>query len=182
MSKGSISSSNLYDEIDSSIVELFIYLASQEKSLFVFDNVDHYIDLEYGSLTGILQDLFTQASRNLSQSRVIITCRPLIKHISTSSLILPLPGITLRDTIELFQQRDATSSTHAEIEDAYELTKGHAFWLDLMAVQVARIPSVTLKGLLEDHRRGRSDTPDILTPICVSHPVPWTQVCLMRRA
>jgi tetratricopeptide (TPR) repeat protein len=77
-----------------------------------------------------------------------------------------MKGLELDEAGELFAQRTGTDSTpRQDIEAAYELTEGHAFWLDLMAVQVARVPGVTLKRLLEDIRRGRGDTPDVLSSI-----------------
>jgi tetratricopeptide (TPR) repeat protein len=61
--------------------------------------------------------------------------------------------------MQLFRERGAASSPK-EIDDAYQLTEGHAFWLDLLAVQVAKRAAVTnLTRIVEDIRRGAGPLP-----------------------
>jgi tetratricopeptide (TPR) repeat protein len=75
-------------------------------------------------------------------------------------------GISLQEANELFALRcPAITLSADEISEAHRITEGHVFWLDLLALQVARVSGVTLEGLLEDLHRGRGDRPDVLTSI-----------------
>jgi tetratricopeptide (TPR) repeat protein len=70
-----------------------------------------------------------------------------------------LVGISLEATRELFSARKAKYTTD-EIEDAYQLTDGHAFWLDLLASQIAKNDSLTVTTLLERIRQGKGHLPE----------------------
>ena len=71
-----------------------------------------------------------------------------------------LEGIDLSATQRLFEQRGAAAAA-ADIEEAHRVTEGHAFWLDLLAVQVAKRPLETpLDDLLDEIRTGRGPLPD----------------------
>lgn len=77
-----------------------------------------------------------------------------------------MQGISLEEAVDLFQQRtDGVAIAESEIREAHVLTNGHAFWLDLMAIQVSKVPGMTLNKLLENVRRGRGDGPDVLSSI-----------------
>lgn len=121
------------------ILDLFASLAANHRILFVFDNVDHYVDLERGSLAG-LADQFAQLIEHSNlQCRVIYTCRPSIKSLGERSFELRLKGLDLDAARELFHLRNVDASDD-DITRAHELTGGHAFWLDLIAAQVGRNP------------------------------------------
>jgi hypothetical protein len=67
----------------------------------------------------------------------VFTCRPKVEYGDALALSIHLEGLTLGASVKLFSQRGARS-TVAEIEEAHALTKGHAFWLDLLAIQVGK--------------------------------------------
>jgi tetratricopeptide (TPR) repeat protein len=60
------------------------------------------------------------------------------------------------------------------VRAAHQLTNGHAFWLDLLAVQVTKVPGTTLPKLLQDMRRGRENVPDVLSSI-------WDKLALREK-
>jgi len=71
-----------------------------------------------------------------------------------------LEGIDLSATSRLFEQRLATAAA-TDIEEAHRVTEGHAFWLDLLAIQVAKRPFETpLDDLLDAIRTGRGPVPE----------------------
>jgi len=112
------------------------------KLLIVFDNVDHYVDLDQNKLTGTAHDFLSAFLKHPSKSRIVFTCRPEIKYAS-DVLSLNVQGLSVSAVAELFAKRGASASQQ-EIERAHSLTGGHAFWLDLIAAQVAK-NSTTLK-------------------------------------
>jgi len=60
---------------------------------------------------------------------------------------------------QLFSSRGALTRTD-EIEDAHSLTEGHAFWLDLLAIQISkRAPRITLTSLVDEIRSGGGPLP-----------------------
>src|SRR5204862_307770 len=91
------------------------------------------------------------------ESQFIFTCRPQVTHDNPSVLRIPLAGLKLSETFELFKQRGAATALEDDIAEAHELTSGHAFWLDLLAVQVARrLDGVDLPRLIRDIKGGRA--------------------------
>lgn len=151
---------------DSDLVDIFIATSLSRNIVFVFDNVDHYIDLEKSVFIGILDTLVRRFNSSESKSRIIITCRPHVNYDLASAITLSIKGLSLEEAFELFEQRTGSNQTpKPDIEAAHDMTAGHAFWLDLLAVQVARVPGVTLRNLIEDVRRGRGGAPDVLSSI-----------------
>jgi tetratricopeptide (TPR) repeat protein len=137
LSSGRISGEDLAKQSSSSIVEILLQFLKDQRVLFVFDNVDHYVDLEATKMTGAA-DVFIEALlKSNSKSQAVFTCRPEVIYEHPRVLNIRLEGISLSAAVELFSRRGASSSI-AEIEEAHELTKGHAFWLDLLAIQVGK--------------------------------------------
>jgi hypothetical protein len=88
----------------------------------------------------------------------MFTCRPAINHNHPRVLSFRLEGITLDDAIELFRLRNAPADENS-IGQAHTLTRGHAYWLDLLAAQLARrAPHIELPDLL---RSFDTDTPEL---------------------
>ena len=161
----------LADSSDADLADLLVDCSANAKTIFVFDNVDHYVDLENFRFVGLLARLVEGFANAETTSQLILTCRPKVKYSEASVISIPMPGLSITETIALFAKRggDSVVVEKTEIEAAHEMTKGHPFWLDLIAVQVAQVPGVTLAGLLEDLRRGREETPNVLSSI-------WTRL------
>ena len=151
---------------DAELVDLFISISFDRAMVFVLDNVDYYVDLESLQFVGILNTLVREFANSRSTSRLIITCRPKVSYDLANVITLGLGGISLQGDVELFERRSGAAVVLREdIASAHQMTDGHVFWLDLLAVQVARVPGVTLKRLIEDVRRDRGGAPDILSSI-----------------
>ncbi|RWP82053.1 MAG: hypothetical protein EOR12_32350 [Mesorhizobium sp.] len=165
-SEGRVSADDLTEADDAELVEVLIDQTSDAKAILVFDNVDSYIDLENRRFIGLLDTLVHGISTSESTSRVVLTCRPDVQYPSSSVITLAIKGISVEEATELFAKRAPTVIIPDEdIREAHTRTNGHAFWLDLLAVQVTKIPGTTLRKLLNDMRRGRDDGPDILSPL-----------------
>src|ERR1035438_695335 len=105
-------------------------------------------------MVGSADILVRALQESSSKSRVLFTCRPLVHYNTAAILSLRLEGFELGAAQSLFSKRGA-SAIPGEIEAAHDLTKGHVFWLDLLAVQVAqRTPGPGLSSLLLRLRPG----------------------------
>ncbi|WP_176489001.1 NB-ARC domain-containing protein [Rhizorhabdus dicambivorans] len=165
-SVGKISSDDLTEADDEELVEILLNHIEDADAILVFDNVDSYVDLENRTFIGAIDILINRISTMKCSSRIILTCRPDVQYASSSVITFPMKGISEEETLELFSKRaPGHTIPDSDIRDAHALTKGHAFWLDLIAVQVNKVPGTTLRKLLDDMRRGREEVPDVLSSI-----------------
>lgn len=159
LSEGMMTGEDLARQTAESIVGLLINFITDREILFVFDNVDHYTDLESKRLIGSAELLVEALQKCSSKSRVVFTCRPSVYYPSANFLNIPLEGIQLASAEVLFAKRGASSS-RSEIEAAHVLTEGHAFWLDLLAIQAAQGTfGRDLKSILAEIRAGGGPLP-----------------------
>ncbi|WP_136057798.1 hypothetical protein [Candidatus Halocynthiibacter alkanivorans] len=157
----------LVSSSDADLADLLVARSAESQTIFVFDNVDHYVDLENFRFVGLLDKLVKAFATSPTTSKIILTCRPQVRYSEASIITIPMPGLNLDETEALFEKRGVANDAckTADIQAAHEMTDGHPFWLDLMAVQVAQVPGTTLSGLLEDIRRGREESPNVLSSI-----------------
>lgn len=160
LSGGALAGSDLAKRPIEMLIDILLSRLAQMSALFVFDNVDHFVNLKNGRLTNAA-DLFVRKFLEASSAcQILFTCRPDIWQEEHGLLSLRLEGLSLQASTELFAARNAGSSLD-EIESAHELTNGHAFWLDLLALQVARNTNERLASLVEEIRAGQGQLPDL---------------------
>lgn len=149
LSAGTVRGSGIANNDIGSLTKLLIRYAENKRMLFVFDNVDHYVDLENNRFSSVSEGLIRTFLSIDSRCMLVFTCRPSIQYPELPVLSQRVEGLSLSATVELFGKRSA-DSTPIEIEEAHAFTRGHAFWLDLLAAQVARkSPSLKLSSLLD---------------------------------
>lgn len=166
LSRGELAAASVSEASEEDLIEILISLSQQVPTVMVLDNVDHYVDFGENRYHGILDKLVERFARSDTQSRLIITCRPSIRYDLTSFESIALTGLSLEQTIDLYEKRNGVGKIAAAVvKDVWEYTDGHAFWNDLIAAQVARRPNTTLEGIFEDIKTGRRDSPDILSTI-----------------
>ena len=159
LSYGKISGQDLAKQDATSIVQLVMSLMADFPLLFVFDNADHYVNLDSRHMTATA-DLFIQALvSSQSRSRLVLTCRPSVQYDHPDILQFNLQGLSEAATQRLFSERGA-NCTNSEIADAHQLTNGHAFWLDLLCIQVTKNPGTTLRQLVERLRAEQGPLPE----------------------
>ena len=174
-STGRISPEDLSQADDTELVEVLIDQTMDADAVLVFDNVDSYVDLENQTFIGMLDILVQRMSASASSSRILLSCRPDVHYPASSVITFSMKGISEQEAIELFAKRAPKHNIpEGDIREAYVLTNGHAFWLDLLAVQVTQVPGTTLRKLLQDMRRGREDGPDVLSSI-------WDKLALREK-
>lgn len=158
LSGGDINPKELAKQSVVALVELLTKLIAGHNVLFVFDNVDHYVNLETGRMVGST-DIFIEALlQSQNPFRVVFTCRPPVTYEHSEALDIRIGGLALEATLRLFEQRGALSPRE-EIEQAHSIAEGHAFWLDLLAIQVVRRP-IALKALLGEISSGGGAVPE----------------------
>lgn len=166
LSGGAILPAEVSQADDDELIEILVTQLEATNIVIVLDNVDSYIDLENGIFIGILDRMVQKISTSSARGRLVLTCRPDVQYPSSSIITLPLRGVSEEEAIELFAKRSPISPVDEEdIREAHRITDGHAFWLDLIAVQVTKVPGTTLRKFLNDLRRGREGGPDILSSI-----------------
>lgn len=154
LTSGAVSGEDLAKQSAKAVVDVLTRLISERAVLFVFDNADHYVNLESRRLVGSADLMIEALLGRSSHSRVIFTCRPSISYDAPDILNCPLEGLDIEACKSLFASRGATA-TSEEINEAHNVTEGHAFWLDLLATQTAkRSPGKGLGALVNEIRSG----------------------------
>lgn len=160
LSGGMLAGPDLAKRPIETLVDVLLARLTEISALFVFDNVDHLVNLKSGRLTSAA-DLFVRKFLQAnSVCQVLFTCRPEIWQQEVGALSTHLEGLSLEASAKIFEARNAASRPE-EIASAHELTDGHAFWLDLLASQVARNPGTRLASLVEEIRAGQGRLPDL---------------------
>jgi len=124
------------------LVDIFFNVLGKKPGIFVFDNIDHYVDVDGKVAIGAMGYLIKSALERSHESKFIFTCRPKIQYYQDGFLEIKLNGFTLEETKELFKKRGVSHSNfkenEIEIENMWKETGGHPLWLNIIARQVAR--------------------------------------------
>lgn len=139
------------------LVEILFRFLGARKWLFVFDNVDHYVDLVTGQFVAGAAKLFDAAASRSHRSKFIFTCRPKIQSESSAVLLLPLSGLSEAESVELFRKHGVEDGSL--VRAAHTLTEGHPLWINMIATQVVRMQR-SLAEVIADIERGKGDLPE----------------------
>lgn len=147
------------------LIELYITHTQHLRLLLVFDNVDHYLDLESYRFVGAAATFIERVLQEGGSSKVVFTCRPSIAAPDPGVLAMDVKGLDFESAKRLFHLR-GVSAPDEHIERAHAVTQGHAFWLDLIAAQVGRnSDGVQLAEFLDRAAQGHGDLPVSLKSI-----------------
>lgn len=155
LSSGSITSDALKDEAEGSLIELLFNLLSNKKAIFVFDNVDEYIDLKTLQPRGAIKTLIEEAEKRHHSARFIFTCRPQMSVVGTQLLQIPVAGFNKNECRELFGKYNTgldAEITNELADRSCLLTNGHPFWINIIAAQ-AVIGASAARTFMEDLTR-----------------------------
>lgn len=140
LAEGDVAMEDLKEQTDQSLIEILFQLLGTKKAVFVFDNVDTYIDLRDLRPDRSVKTLVTWALSNEHNARFIFTCRPQIDFVATNFMHLPITGFAEDEAVQLFRQY-RLSCPEAVLEEiakrARGLTDGHPFWLNIIAAQAS---------------------------------------------
>ncbi|MFP8816601.1 NB-ARC domain-containing protein, partial [Acinetobacter johnsonii] len=131
-----------YDSISTNeLIDIFFKNLLNRRILFVFDNIDSYIDLEYFTPSGSMKYFFDQAQKTTHYSKFIFTCRPFIREAGSEFYQIKLDGLSESECLEIFELYKVSVNKAELVElskKSYQLTKGHPLWINLIAAQALR--------------------------------------------
>lgn len=134
-----------FEELDSinnnQLVDIFFKILGERKIVFVFDNIDNYIDLEEFTPAGNFAYLLDQIMKRNHNSKFIFTCRPFIREAGVDFYQIRLDGLSEKECFELFKLYEISineSNLKELAKKAHRITKGHPLWLNLIAGQAIR--------------------------------------------
>lgn len=120
------------------LVDTFFRMLGDQRGVFVFDNIDKYIDLQKFTPTGDMKIFFDKVMGVAHSSRFIFTCRPFIQFAGIGSYQIRLEGLTVLDTEELIVKYH-TKLPVAELKSTalrlHQCTRGHPLWMGLVLAQ-----------------------------------------------
>jgi NAD-dependent SIR2 family protein deacetylase len=141
ISKNTVTAKHLENASNIELVDIFFKNLVDKKIVFVFDNIDSYIDLETFMPSGGIKYFFEQALEVNHSSKFIFTCRPFIREAGPNFYQLTLNGLSEEESEEMFMLYNipVKKSLLSELSKrAYKLTNGHPLWLNLIAAQAVR--------------------------------------------
>lgn len=104
ITRGRIRSNQLINESINSLIEIVFEQLGSKKIVFVFDNIDKYIDLVNFVPSRGISILFEKALNREHSSKFIFTCRPAILYSHSDLLQLEIEGLNIDNTIEIFNK------------------------------------------------------------------------------
>ena len=123
------------------LVDSFFIALGKRRIVFVFDNIDSYVDLETFRPTGVFKYFFEQALAQDHCSKFLFTCRPFIREASINFYQISLSGVSEIECEELFKFYNIPfkkEELKVFSNRVHKLTKGHPLWLNLIAGQAIR--------------------------------------------
>ena len=141
------------------IVQVLLQILDNQRVLFVFDNVDQYIDLNSLQPTKGLDVLVAEIQSRAHRSFFIFTCRPNVQIDESRSVRLPLSGLSEHDTQALMGARPEFRKFLHLSRDLHQTTQGHPLWTTLIMMQAGRHPR-GLAGVLAESHEDNASLPD----------------------
>ena len=136
-----------YDDVDfndipfPNLYDIFFQAIHGKKIIFVFDNIDAYIDYEKFIPEHDFRIFIEYILQKNHECRFIFTCRPFIKQADVGFFQIELKGFPYEESVELLEQYNI-SIRNTEKDKLYQelhnLTQGHPLWLNLLAAQATR--------------------------------------------
>jgi hypothetical protein len=129
---------NLKDASFDELVDLFFKTIGERKILFIFDNIDFYIDYETLIPVEGFRQLIHIALNRKHNCKFIFTCRPFIKKADVGFYQIELTGLKYENTATLLDKYNiGIKQNHKEklYRKLHKITNGHPLWLNLLGAQ-----------------------------------------------
>lgn len=139
--KGNIKPDALGDADINWLTKYFFQRVGKQRGTIIFDNVDHYVDVDNSLFTQGISTFVGEALRVDHNLLIIFTCRPRISYPSVRFREIYLRGFDLPETRDLFSKKlpGGVQTKHEAIIARFRcLTNGHPLWITLIASQVGR--------------------------------------------
>ncbi len=138
VSARSITTKKLIGLENDQLVDTFFEALGKNRGLFVFDNIDKYIDLETFTPTGDIAYFFNKALKSPHNSKFVFTCRPFIHHAGIGFYQVQLEGLEfddVKDLIQKYHQNISSDHLHNLAIRLHAATQGHPLWMGLILAQ-----------------------------------------------
>jgi predicted MPP superfamily phosphohydrolase/tetratricopeptide (TPR) repeat protein len=142
------------DEPINETISRFCKHIRNRNCLVVFDNVDAYVNLDTEELVGELNLLIDKVLNIEHKSKIIMTCRIPVYDSRANFRSIKLDGLKEPEGIDFFKLRGIKLETEEELEYCKKIiskTKGHPWWLGLVAGQIATDSSNNFKTYMQLH-------------------------------
>lgn len=146
------------EKLEDTAKRLLMHL-QKRKVLIVFDNIDAYIKADTEGPTKELNPFLNAILNNEHSSLVIFTCRPPFNDSRGTFHHIQLSGLIPEEGVEFFNKRGIKlqgKNGEEYCEKIVELTKGHPWWLGLIAGQVLADHD-SLKNFAQKFSKGEID-------------------------
>lgn len=163
VSNGAINIRNLIGLETTQLIDKFFDCLGVQRGIFVFDNIDKYIDLERFLPAGDMKTFFDKVLHTSHNAKFIFTCRPFIQFAGVGSYQIRLEGLKISDTEDLIFKYHPKLLKNELTEMAYRLhkyTRGHPLWMALVLAQSRVDPKQMYKVLDKLERRAITDSND----------------------
>jgi tetratricopeptide (TPR) repeat protein len=129
---------DLKEATNEDITKLFFESLGNRKIIFVFDNIDSYIDYaDFIPIDGFQQ--FVDSCINIPHNcKFIFTCRPFIRRADVGFYQIELKGLTYEETARLLDKYSIPITLQNKeplYTELHKITKGHPLWLNLLGAQ-----------------------------------------------
>ena len=135
ITNGERRAADISGESTASVIKLFLNIVAAIDGVFVFDNIDQYVDVVESRAVDSMHLLIEGALRSRGVARFVFTCRPRLKYEHPAFLQIELHGLTVAEARQLFRARGVNVDVK-HIDELHGLTQGHPLWLSLIATQV----------------------------------------------
>lgn len=138
VSHNTITTKDLIGFETDALVDLFFKKLGNQKAVFVFDNIDKYIDLQRFTPSGEMKSFFEYVININHNSRFIFTCRPFIHIAMVGTYQIRLEGLKNHEIQELITKYHHNIKGNDLInlaERLYINTQGHPLWMGLILAQ-----------------------------------------------
>lgn len=138
VSHGALRTADLVGFDNDYLIELFFEKLGSQKGIFVFDNIDRFIDLQKFVPADEMGTFFQKALDFPHKAKFVFTCRPFIHFARIGFYQVQLVGLNLDDTKELIKKYHPNIGP-IELQDLgrrlHNATKGHPLWMGLILAQ-----------------------------------------------
>ena len=141
------------------IVGMLFQVVQKKRALLVFDNVDQYVDLETLQPVKGLDVLISETQARSHNCLILFTCRPDVQVDESRATRIPLAGLSLQKTRELFTACGIRKEDQRLAEELHQITEGHPLWLRLIIMQAIR-SNDGLASALKLIKQGGATLPD----------------------
>jgi hypothetical protein len=120
------------------LVDIFFDQLGAQSGIFVFDNIDKYIDLQKFTPSGDMATFFNKSLKTTHNAKFIFTCRPFIHFAGIGFYQVQLEGLEfddVKDLVRKYHNKLYETELHSISIKLHSATKGHPLWMGLILAQ-----------------------------------------------